>query len=122
VVPGEVVGQGPIPAFAEMAGLAAELRGQLGELRLLVAESDRISEATCRAAIADIKAELRCAEHPDEFFAGPRDGQTERRVALLLRQRRGLRGKVIAGPLSEGFYSEQVADINADLKDLGWSQ
>jgi hypothetical protein len=122
VVPGEVIEPGSGPAFGDLAGLAAELQQQRGQLRLLMGESDRIREATCRAAIADIKAELRYIDHPDEFLAEHCDRQTEHRVAALLRQRRGLRGKLIVEQLSEDFYNDEVADIGSDLQDLGWSQ
>jgi hypothetical protein len=122
VVPGEVINRGEVAASSDQAGLAAELRRQRGGLRLLLGGTDTVSEWTCREAIADLKAELRYLEQPDDFFAEPRDRRTEVEVADLLRQRMGLRGKVIDGQLSEDFYNDEVADINAELRDLGWSQ
>jgi hypothetical protein len=103
------------------AGLAAELQRQRRDLRLLISESG-IGERTCQEAIADLKAELRYLEQPDALLAGPHDRQTEVEVADLLRQRKGLRGKLIAGQLPEAFYCDEVADISGELKDLGWSQ
>ena len=117
VVSGEVID----PPSAQ-AGLAAELQRQRKELRLLFAESSHISERTCREAIEDVRAEVRYLEWPDALLTGLHDRGTEVEVADLLRQRRGLRGKLIAGQLSEDFYSNEVADISAELKGNGWSQ
>jgi hypothetical protein len=122
VVPGEVIGRGEPPMVGDEAGLAAELQRQRKDLRLLLGESGLIGERTCRLAIADVKAELRYIEQPDALLARPCDRRTEDEVADLLRQRKGLRGKLIAGQLSEDFYSDEVADISTELKDLGWSQ
>ncbi len=122
IVTGEVVGEGGPSALGDEGGLAAELQRQRGDLRLLVGESGLISEQTCRAAIADVKAELRYIERPDALLPGPASRGAEDKVADLLRQRKGLRGKLIAGQLSEDFYIDEVADICAELEDLGWSQ
>ena len=122
VVPGKVAGRHEIAVPGDEAGLAAELQRQRKGLRLLFGGSG-ISDRTCQEAIADVRAELRYLEQPDALLAGPRDPRTKAEVADLLRQRRGLRGKLIARQLSEeDFYRDEVADINAELKDLGWSQ
>jgi hypothetical protein len=122
VVPGEVIDLSEVAVPGDEVALAAELQRQHGGLRLAFGESGHIGERTCQQAIADIKAELRYLEQPDALLAGSRDDRTEHAVANLLRQRRGLRGKLIAGQLSEDFYCDVVADISAELKDLGWSQ
>jgi hypothetical protein len=122
VVPGKVVERRDDAVLSDRAGLAAELRRQRTDLRTLLAESDLIGERTYRGAIEDIRAELRYLERPDELLAGPTDHGTEAKVASLLRQRKGLRGKLIARLLSEDFYSDEAMDIRAELKDLGWSQ
>jgi hypothetical protein len=122
VVPGEVINRREVAVPGDEAGLAAELQRQRKDLRLLFGESGLISERTCQEAIADLRAEVRYLEQPDALLAGPRDRRTEVEVADLLRQRKGLRGKLIAGQLSEDFYRDEVADISAELKDLGWSQ
>jgi hypothetical protein len=123
VVSGEVIDErGEAAASGDQAALAAELQRQRRDLRLLLGESGLIGERTCRAAIDDVKAELRYLQQPDEFLAGPPDSRAEADMADLLRQRRGLRGKLIAGQLSEDFYSEEAAAIGDELKDLGWSQ
>jgi hypothetical protein len=122
VVPGEVVERREAAVPGDNAGLATELRRQRKDLRLLLGESNHISERTCEEVITDIKAELRYLEQPDALLAAPRDRRTEVEVADLLRQRKGLRGKLIARQLSEAFYRDEVADINAELEDLGWSQ
>jgi hypothetical protein len=122
VVPGEVIDRREVAVPGDEAGLAAELQRQRKDLRLLLGESGLIGERTCREAIADLRAELRYLEQPDTLLAGPCDRRTQVEVADLLRQRKGLRGKLIAGQLSEDFYSDEVADISAELKDLGWSQ
>jgi hypothetical protein len=49
-------------------------------------------------------------------------GNVEEEIADLLRQRKSLRGRLIAGQLSDERYGDLVADINAELRDLGWSQ
>jgi hypothetical protein len=122
VVPGVVIGRREAAALGGEAGLPAELQRQRKDLRLLFAEAGLIGERTCQEAIADIRAELRYLEQPGALLAGPRDHRTEAEVAGLLRQRKGLRGKLIAGQLSEPFYDDEVADISAELKDLGWLQ
>jgi hypothetical protein len=122
VVRGEVIDRSEVAAPGDEAGLAAELQRQRKDLRLLLGESGLIGERTCREAIEDLKAELRYLEQPDALLAGPRDRRAEVEVADLLRQRKGLRGKLIARQLPEDFYGDEVADINAELKDLGWSQ
>jgi hypothetical protein len=122
VVPGVVINRREVEMPDDDEGLAAELQRQRKDLRLLLGESGLIGERTCREAIADLRAELRYLEQPDALLTGPRDPRTEVEVADLLRQRKGLRGKLIAGQLSEDFYSDEVADIGAELKDLGWSQ
>jgi hypothetical protein len=121
VVHGEVIGRTEVAVPGGDVELAAELQRQRKDLRLRLAESG-LSERTCREAIADIRAELRHLEQPDALLARPPDRQAEVEIADLLRQRRGLRGKLIATQLSEDFYNDEVADINAELKDLGWSQ
>ena len=122
VVPGEVIDRGEVAVPSDRAGLAAELQRQRKDLRLLLGESGLICERTCRDAIADVRAELRYLEQPTALLAGPRDRPTEAEVADLLRQRKALRGKLIAGLLAEDFYRDEVADISAELKGLGWSQ
>jgi hypothetical protein len=122
VVPGEVIDRREVAVPSDEAGLPADLQRQRKDLRLLLGESGLIGEQTCREAIADIRAELRYLEQPDALLAGPRNRRTEVEAADLLRQRKGLRGKLIAGQLSEDFYGDEVADISAELKDLGWSQ
>jgi hypothetical protein len=122
VVPSEVIDRREVAVAGDEAGAAAELRRQRKDIRLLLGESGLISERTGRAAIADLVAELHYLEEPDSLVAGPPDRRTQLEVADLLRQRKGLRGQLIAGQLSEDFYSDEVADINAELKDLGWSQ
>jgi hypothetical protein len=122
VVPGGVIGRGEVAASGDEAGPAAELQRQRKDLRLLLGESGLIGERTCREAIADVRAELRYLEQPDALLAGPRDHRTEAEVADLLRQRKGLRGKLIARQLPEDFYNDEVADISAELRNLGWSQ
>ncbi len=112
---------GPGESPGDKAGLAAELQRQRRDLRLLISESG-IGERTCQEAIADLRAEQRYLEQPAALLAEPPDRQTEAEVADLLRQRKGLRGKLIAGQLPEAFYCDEVADISAELKDLGWSQ
>jgi len=118
VVPGEVVDRrdGAVPSDQ------AELQRQRRDLRLLFGESGVIGERTCREAITDVKAELRYLEQPDELLSGPLGRLAEAEVADLLRQRKGLRRQLIAGQLPEDFYSDEVADIRAQLKRLGWSQ
>jgi hypothetical protein len=122
VVPGKVVDRREVAVSGDEAGLAAELQRQRKDLRLLLGESSLIGERTCEGAIADIRAELRYLEQPDALLAGAPDRRIEVEVSDLLRQRKGLRGKLIAGQLSEHFYGEEVADISAELKDLGWLQ
>ena len=122
VASGEVIDRRDVEVLGGGAGLAAELQRQRKDLRLLLGETGLIGEATCRAAIADVRAELRYLEQPDSLLAEPGDRRTEFDVTDLLRQRKGLRDKLIAGQLSEDFYSDEVADISAELKDLGWSQ
>jgi hypothetical protein len=122
VVPGEVIGRSEVAIPKDDAEPAAELQRQRKRLRLLLSESGLIGERTCQQAIADLKAELGYLDQPDALLPGPCDSQTEAEVENLLRQRKGLRSKLIAGQLSEDFYNEEVADISADLKDLGWSQ
>ena len=121
-VSGEVIDRREVAVPGDEGGLAAELQRQRKDLRLMLGESDLIGERTCREAIADIRAEMRYLKQPDALLAGPHDRRSEVEVADLLRQRKGLRGKLIAGQLSEDFYRDEVADINAELKDLGWSQ
>jgi hypothetical protein len=103
------------------AALAAELQRQRSALRLLLGESD-LNERTCQEAIADLKAELRYLGQREALFGGAPDHRTEAAVAGLLRQRRGLRGKLIARQMDEDFYRDEVADINTELKNFGWSQ
>lgn len=122
IVPGEVIDPGAVVAVSDEGGLPEELQRQRRDLRLLLVESDLIGERTCREAVADIRAELRYLEQPDELLPDPRDRRAEAEVADLLRQRRGLRGKLIARQLSQSFYCDEIADISAELKDLGWSQ
>lgn len=121
LVAGEVIDRQEVTVARDQAGLTAELQRQRGNLRLLLGESD-IGQRTCREAIADLKAELRYLEQREALMAGPPDRQTEAEVADLLRQRRGLRGKLIAGSMEEDFYRDEVADINAELEKFGWSQ
>ena len=122
VVSGEAINRREVAMPGDEAGLAVELRRQRKDLRLLLGEPGLIGERTCQQAIADLRAELRYLEQPEALLAGPRDRRTEVEVADLLRQRRVLRGKLIAGQLPEDFYGDEVADISAELKDLGWSQ
>jgi hypothetical protein len=121
VVAGEVIDRHEVAVPGDEAELAAELQRQRKDLRLLLGESD-IGERVCQEAIADLRAELRYLEQREALHAGPPDRRTEAEVADLLRQRRGLRGKLIAGQMSEDFYRDEVADINAELKNFGWSQ
>jgi len=121
VVAGEVIDRHEVAVPDDEAELAAELQRQRKGLRLLLSESD-IGERTCQEAIADLRAELRYLEQREALLAGSPDHQTEAEVADLLRQRRGLRGKLIAGRMAEDFYRDEVADISAELKDFGWSQ
>jgi hypothetical protein len=121
-VPGEVIDRREVPVPGDETALAAELQQQRRDLRLLFGESSLISERTCQEAIADIRAELRYLEQPDALPGGPVSPQAEADVAVLLRQRKALRGKLIASQLAEGFYRDEVADINEELKDCGWSQ
>jgi hypothetical protein len=120
-VPGEVIGRREVAMPGDVAGLAAELQRQRKDLRLLLGDAG-IGERTCQEAIADVRAEQRYLEQPDALLAGPRDDRTEAEVADLLRQRKGFRGQLIARQLSESFYCDEVADISAELKDLGWLQ
>jgi hypothetical protein len=122
VVPGKVVERRDDAVPSDGAGLAAELRRQRTDLRTLLVESELIGERTYREAIEDIRSELRYLEQPCELLPRPDGHGTEAKVAGLLRQRKGLRGKLIAGQLSEDFYSDEATDIRAELKDLGWSQ
>jgi hypothetical protein len=69
-----------------------------------------------------VRAELRYREQPDALLAGPGDDRAVAEVADLLKQRKGLRASLIARQLSEPFYRDEVADISAELKDLGWLQ
>lgn len=121
VVAGEVIDRHEVAVPDDEAELAAELQRQRKDLRLLLGESD-IGERTCQEAIADLRAELSYLKQREELLASSPDRQTEAEVADLLRQRRGLRGKLIAGQMTEDFYRDEVADINAELKDFGWSQ
>jgi hypothetical protein len=98
----------------ESAGLSAELQRQRKDLRLMLTESGQLSEQTCRAAIDDVKAELSYLKEPGR--------ETPAEIADLLRQRKGLRWKLIARQMSEDFYCEEMADISAELSDLGWVQ
>ena len=122
VVPGEVIGGREVAVPGNEAGPAMELNRQRKDLRLLPGGAAPVDEQTCRGAIEDVKAELRCLTHPEELLAGPVDRRTEAEVADLLEQRKDLRGKLIAGQVSADFYNGQVGDINEELKDLGWSQ
>lgn len=121
-MPGEVIEPGAVAAVSDEGGLKEELQRQRRDLRLLLVESDLIGERTCREAVADIRAELRYLEQPDAVLPDPRDRRAKAEVADLLRQRRGLRGKLIARQLSQSFYCDEIADISAELKALGWSQ
>lgn len=115
--PGQVPGGQAGPAPGGQAGLVAELKRQRG---VLIADPDLIGERTCEEALADIESELLFLEQPEALFSGPPEEGDE--VNGLLQQRRGLRGGLIAGKRSEDFYRRRVADINAELKNLGWSQ
>jgi hypothetical protein len=121
IVTGTVINRHEIAVPDGEAELAAELQRQRSALRLLLGESD-LDQRTCQEAIADLKAELRYLEQREALSGGAPDHRTEAAVAGLLRQRRGLRGKLIAGQMAEDFYRDEVADINAELKNFGWSQ
>jgi hypothetical protein len=121
IVAGAIVSRGDPAALGDEAGLAAELQRQRGDLRLMLGDG-RIGAQTCRAAIADVKAELQYLEQPDVILRGPGGPQAEAKVAHLLEQRRGLRGQLIANQMPADFYCDEVADISAALMNLGWSQ
>jgi hypothetical protein len=115
IIPGEVVEESDLPYPGETGRARAELQRQSRDLRRARYEGGEISEITYRQAVADIRAEQRYFE---QFLAGDEAGDEE--VTGLLRQRRALRRELIAGQLSEDAYREDLAEIAADLKDLGW--